>query len=428
MQYTKKILDNNIKLVTIPIPNVKSSTVLILINTGSRYETIDNNGVAHFIEHMMFKGTQKRPTAVDISEEIDALGADFNAFTSKEYTGYYIKSAADYVGQSIEILADMIINSQFDPAEWEKEKGVIIEEINMYSDTPMRQIGNIYEDLIYDGHPLSYDTAGSKKSVTTLSRDAALEFKNKWYVGENIVVIVAGKIDEDHITTLVNSEFSKISKDSSSKDILKYHVDQKQPIIKIANKKTDQAHFCIGVRSFEIGNAQRYAMSLFNTIMGGNMSSKLFVELREKRGLCYYISSDNDTYLDTGTWVIQAGVDIERYDEALKACLELLAHTKEHGVTDTEVSKAKQYLKGRMALGLEDSKGIANLYGINLLLEDNIRTPDEIISAIEDVKTEDVNNLAKEILVKQTISYAIIGPFESNIEEKIHNIINGCSL
>lgn len=428
MKYNKEVLENNIRVVTIPIQNVKSTTVLILVNTGSRYERLDNNGIAHFIEHMMFKGTQKRPSAVDISEEIDSLGADFNAFTSKEYTGYYIKSASDYVYQSIEILADMLINSRFDEAEWEKEKGVIIEEINMYADTPMRQIGSIYEDLIYEGHPLSYDTAGSKATVANLSRADALSFKEQWYSGDNIVVIVAGNIEHQKIINSVKQNLGIVKKLPTKQLTNIYKDTQSTPILRIARKNTDQAHFCIGMRSFEIGNQQRYAMSIFNTIMGGNMSSRLFVELREKRGLCYYISSDNDTYLDTGTWVIQAGVDIERYQEALDICLALLTETKQSGFSADEVSKAKQYLRGRMALGLEDSKGIANLYGINLLLEDIIRTPDDIINAINQVTVEQVNQLAKDIINKQKVSYAIIGPFEDKIGDRILRSIEKATL
>ena len=293
----------------------------------------------------------------------------------------------------------------------------------MYSDTPMRQIGNIYEELVYDGHPLSFDTAGTKSSVASLTREKILEYKQEHYTGENIVVVVAGKINQGEIEQMVESNFSQIADIPKSNQLLRYKDAQKSPMIKVTYKQTDQAHFCIGMKSFEIGNPQRYAMSIFNTIIGGNMSSKLFVELREKRGLCYYISSDNDTYLDTGTWVIQAGVDIERYDKALIAVLELLNQIKSNGFTTEEIQNAKKYLKGRMALGLEDSKGIANLYGINLLLENNIRTPEEIISEIENVNIKQINNLAKSIIIKQKISYAIIGPFEEEHNKVVDSII-----
>lgn len=416
-------LKSGLTHINIPIKDKQSATVLILIGTGSRYEDSTNNGISHFIEHMLFKGTQKRPTAIHISEEIDELGADYNAFTSKEYTGYYIKAASSSIVKSIEILSDMLKNSIFDAAEIEKEKGVIVEEINMYADTPMRQIGSIFEDLIYLPHALGYDTAGTKETVQRFSRRDFLTYKNSWYVPNRIVIVTAGGIPAN-ISSLITTYFDFDNIFAQEEQLARFDVTQSSPLVRIHSKQSDQAHFCLGLRSFAIGDSRRYVMSVFNTIIGGNMSSRLFIELREKRGLCYYVSSDNDAYLDTGEWIIQAGVDTQRTEESLQATLELLQKIQHEGFNENEVQKAKQYLKGRLALGLEESKGIANLYGINMLLEKRVRSPQEIEEGIDSVKVEQVNELAKIIINKQKLAYAIIGPYTSEMTDRVHNIID----
>lgn len=416
-------LPNGLTHINIPIKDKKSATVLVLVGTGSRHEDLKNNGISHFIEHMLFKGTQKRPSAINISEEIDALGADYNAFTSKEYTGYYIKAASSSIRNSIEILADMINNSKFDPDECEKEKGVIIEEINMYLDTPMRQIGSIFEDLIYLPHPLGYDTAGTKETVQSFSREDFIQYKSNWYQPSRMVIVTAGGIPSD-IQTIIKQHFNAAQSDSSHANLDHFKNIQESPLIRIHHKKSDQAHFCIGLRSFPIGDPRRYVMSVFNTIMGGNMSSRLFVDLREKRGLCYYVSSDNDAYLDTGEWIIQAGVDTLRTEESLEATLAELVRVKNYGITESEVQKAKQYLNGRLALGLEESKGVANLYGINMLLENKVRSPQEIEQGIAAVTAESINQMAQTLIQKDQLAYAIIGPFADDTEDKVRSIID----
>ncbi|MDQ3098241.1 MAG: insulinase family protein [bacterium] len=411
MEYKKTILKNGLRLISIPMKDLKSATVLVLVGTGSRYENEKNNGIAHFLEHMFFKGTEKRPNTTDISGEIDSLGADYNAFTGKEYTGYYIKSASTHLKTSIDILSDMLINSKFDTEEIEREKGVICEEINMYEDTPMRHVGDVYEALAYQGNPLGFDTAGTKEVVKSLNRDIFINYLNHFYTPNNMVVIISGDIEKYNVEELVTTSFGHM-KAGEKPDFMKFKDIQDQPWISLSHKRTDQAHFCLGVRSYQIGHADRYATTVFNTIMGGNMSSRLFIEVRERRGLCYYISSDNEAHLDTGSWVIQAGVDVNRIEEALKVSLEELKKIRDEDVTDKELTKAKEYLKGKLALGLEDSKGVANLYGAGELLEGRIRTPDEIIAGIEAVTKEDVKRIAKDLIRKDKLTFAVIGPYE----------------
>ncbi len=411
MEYKKTVLNNGLRLITIPMKDLKSATVLVLVGTGSRYENEKNNGIAHFLEHMFFKGTEKRPNTTDISGEIDSLGADYNAFTGKEYTGYYIKSASTHLKTSVDILSDMLINSKFDPEEIEREKGVICEEINMYEDTPMRHVGDVYEALAYQGNPLGFDTAGTKEVVRSLNRAIFVEYLRHFYTPNNMVVIISGDIERYDVGQLVTDSFGKMEK-GDKPGFVTFKDIQDRPWITLSHKRTDQAHFCLGVRSHQIGHKDRYATTVFNTIMGGNMSSRLFIEVRERRGLCYYISSDNEAHLDTGSWVIQSGVDVNRIDEALKVSLAELTKIKNELVTDKELTKAKEYLKGKLSLGLEDSKGVANLYGAGELLENRIRTPDEIIEGIETVTKEDVQRIAKDVIKKEKLTFAVIGPYD----------------
>lgn len=411
MDYSKTTLKNGLRLITIPMNDLKSATVLVLVGTGSRFEDPKNNGIAHFIEHMFFKGTDKRQNTMDISSEIDSLGADYNAFTGKEYTGYYIKAASEHLETAIDILSDMLINSKFDQEEIEREKGVICEEINMYEDTPMRHVGDVYEALIYEGNPLSYDTAGTKDIVRSLNRDMFMDYLQKFYLANNMVVIVSGDVKKDNVEKLVTEYFSPLTSKELPK-FEKYTDKQTAPLINVTYKKTDQAHFCLGLRSHEIGHPDRYAATVFNTIMGGNMSSRLFIEVRERRGLCYYISSDNEAHLDTGSWVIQAGVDVNRIEEAVVTILEELDRVTKEPIELKEITKAKDYLKGKLALGLEDSKGVANLYGAGELLEKKIRTPEEIIKGIDSVTIADVVRVAKETIRQEKLAFCVIGPYE----------------
>ncbi|MDQ3239544.1 MAG: insulinase family protein [bacterium] len=413
MKYNKKTLSNGLKLITIPMKDLKSATILVLVGTGSRYESSKNNGIAHFIEHMFFKGTQKRTNTMDISSEIDSLGADYNAFTGKEYTGYYIKAASSHLKTAVDILSDMLINSKFDKDEIEREKGVIVEEINMYEDTPMRHVGDLYEQLIFQGNPLSFDTAGEKDVVRSFTREMFTDYLSNFYVANNMVVVVSGDITTQQVEPLIEEYFSPLkTRDVPSYE--KYIQNQKEPLINVNYKKTDQAHFCLGLRSNQIGHPDRYATTVFNTIMGGNMSSRLFIEVRERRGFCYYISSDNEAHLDTGSWVIQAGVDVNRIDEALTTILDELKKIIKTDITPKELTKAKDYLKGKLALGLEDSKGVANLYGAGELLESKIRTPDEIIKGIDSVTIEDVSRIAKNTIKHEKLSFCVIGPYEDD--------------
>ena len=302
------------------MPSFESATVLIMVGAGSRYETKLNNGISHFLEHMAFKGTKKRPSAIQMSGLIDSIGGEFNAFTTKEYTGYYIKSSKNNIELSFDLLSDMVQNSLLDEKEIEKEKGVILEEINLYEDTPMRNIGDIYERLLYGDTPMGWDTAGEKDIIKKISRKDFLDYLKALYSPSNMVLAVAGGIEEKGVLPLAEKYFS----DMNSFQALKAApIGEKQEKAKVSikPKKTEQAHLAIGFRTVPLASPEKYPLSVLSSILGGGMSSRLFHEVREKRGLAYYVRSNSDQYTDAGSLVATAGVDPKRINEAIEVIL-----------------------------------------------------------------------------------------------------------
>jgi predicted Zn-dependent peptidase len=436
MQFQHLTLPNHLKLTIIHLPNARASTILALVKVGSRYETSHNNGIAHCIEHMLFKGTTNRPNSELISSEIDQYGADANAFTSKEYTGYYIKIANQFLPNAIDIVGDLLSNPLFDSVELEKEKGVILEEINMYQDMPMRHVNTIFESLILKDHPLSLDTAGSRDSVMAITDKLCKSFYNQYYSCQNTQIVVAGDFETDSIQAAVQKSF-QIGNQSLQPNSVNAQVaataahdaslSENNNRYTHLTKDIDQYHIIIGTHGYPLGHKQRYALSIFNTLFGGSMSSRLFFELRERRGLCYYVTSDIDTYQDVGIWSIQAGVDKLRLIEALEAVIGILQETISNGVGETEIERAKKYLQGKLSIGLEESKGVANLYGISLLLEDRVRTEQEIYDFLEAVTSTDVQQVVQDILSKRNYYLAILGPDitskqQSQITTLLHNL------
>lgn len=391
--------------------SVKSATVLLLVKAGSRYETKKLNGIAHFAEHMFFKGTKKRPTAVEIASLIDGLGAEFNAFTSKEYTGFYIKAASSHLELVTEVLSDMLLNSKFDQEEINRERNVIAEELRMYLDTPMRYVGDIYEELLYGDQPLGWDTVGTLSSLANIQRDDFLSYNSKYYLGSNMVFVVGGDITQTRSKELAEKYFSALP-DTNSPTFLPVKFEQTTPAVKLFHKDSEQAHFCLGVRSFALGNPDRYSLAVLNTILGSSMSSRLFIQLRERRGLAYYVRSGNEEYHDTGSFAAQAGVEPKNIDEAIKVVLAEFGKIASEEPVAEELNKAKESLKGRLILELEDSREVSTMLGLQELLEEKIRTPEEIIANIDKVTAEDLVGVAKKIFVNKGLNLAIIGPFK----------------
>lgn len=417
--YKKTVFTNKLRLYTIPMRSVKSVTVLFLFGVGSRYERREVNGISHFLEHMFFKGTKRRPSAFQITSLIEGIGGEFNAFTSKEYTGYYVKAASSHLPLIFDVLTDMLMNSLFDPKEIEKERGVILEEINMYEDVPMRRIGDVYDKLVYGDQPFGWRTIGEKGTVKNIQRDDIIRYINTYYVPNNLVIGVAGQIEEKEVEGLVDKHLGhlKVNEMPGNKKVVER---QNKPSVSIYHKKSDQAHLCLGVRAFSLNHPDRPVIEVLSAILGGGMSSRLFIEVREKRGLAYYIRASVDMNTDCGTFVIQAGVDLTKIEDSIKVMLlELTKITK--SVTEEELVKAKEYIKGHLILELEDSQAVANLYVGQAVLEKKVKTPEEIMKEIDRVSRDDIVRVAKKIFVNRGLNLAVIGPFESS--ERFEKIV-----
>ncbi len=407
----KSNLKNGLTVVSSGITGAKSATVLLLVKAGSRYETKELNGIAHFAEHMFFKGTKKRPTALQIVSEIDGIGAEFNAFTSKEYTGFYIKAASTNLDLVTEVLSDMLLNSKFDQEEIDRERNVIAEELRMYLDTPMRYIGDVYEGLLYGDQPLGWDTVGTLESLKNINRNDFLAYNDKYYLGPNMIFNISGDVTEVVAKELAEKYFVTLPNEKSPIfPAVKYSQDK--PALRLFYKDSEQAHLCLGVRAYPLGNPDRYKIAVLNAILGSSMSSRLFIQLRERRGLAYYVRSGADEYHDAGSLSAQAGVEPKNINEAIKILLAEFDLIVKKQPDEAELTKAKEYLKGRLVLELEDSREVATMFGLQQLLENKTRTPEEVMAEIDKVSAADVTSVAKKLFVNQGLNLAIIGPFK----------------
>lgn len=412
MTHSRKVLPNGIRLITIPMSSFESATVLVMVGAGSRYENKKNNGISHFLEHMAFKGTKSRPTFMEVAGLIDSIGGESNAFTSKEYTGYYIKASKNNIEISLDLLSDMLQNSTLDGVEIEKEKGVIIEEINLYEDTPMRNVGDIFEGLLYGDSPLGWDTAGTKEVIRSLKRQDFIDYMRSLYSPTNMTVVVAGGIDEGHVERLVNKYFSNMLPFDFPK-APGVSEKQKTPQVHVKNKKTEQAHLALGFRTVPLNSPQRFALSVLSSVLGGGMSSRLFSEVREKRGLAYYVRAISDHYADAGSFAVTAGIDPKRIDEAITVIISELKDLRDgkKPIKSHELKKAKEYLKGHMVLELEDSRFVSVVYATQELLEDQLKDANEVLKKIDGVTTEDIMKVVKKYFVNSGLNLAVIGDF-----------------
>ncbi|MBA3734497.1 MAG: insulinase family protein [Actinobacteria bacterium] len=409
--YNLERLDNGLRILTAPMDSAQSVTCAIMLAAGSRYETPDTNGIAHFAEHMFFKGTDRRPTARDISMEIDAIGGEFNAFTGKEYTGYYVKCAAESRDIALDVLVDMLRNSKFDPDEIEREKGVIIEEMNMYYDTPRDFIGGVYEDLLYGDQPLGWDIIGHKETIRNAKRDTFNGYVDHWYRPSRMVIGVGGKVGDDLHDRAQELLGDMPAAETGQPEPVKVELHDR-PHVKVHTKASDQAHICIGVHSYPLEHPDRYALQVLSMVLGGGMSSRLFTEVRERRGLAYYVYGLNHSYTDAGSLYAQAGVDINRIDDAVSTVAGELQKIATEPVPTDELEKAKSFAKGRFVLQLETSQGLI-MFGLRReVLESRTPDPEEILEAIGKVTAEDVSRVAQDVIAKQGLNLAVIGPFD----------------
>ncbi len=422
MNHIKKTLPNGLSLITVPMPFTKSVTVMVMVGAGSRYETKDNNGISHFLEHMAFKGTKKRPSAMAIASLIDNVGGKWNAFTDREITAYYIKLASGHTELAIDVLSDMLSNSLLDQKEIDKEKGVILEELNMYEDAPMQKIDDYYKNLLYGDTPMGRDIIGEKEIIRNITREDFVKYINSLYSPKNMTVVIAGGINTFKAEELVEKYFSKMK----SFDAIRYSKvieNQKKPTAFLKTKKTEQTHVAIGFRTISLSNKEKYALHLLSIILGGNMSSRLFHEVREKRGLAYYVRTYSTHYLDCGSLVSYAGLDSKRIDEAIKVILEEHEKVKngKFEVTKEELKKAKDFAKGHMVLELEDSRLVAAFYAQQEILERKIKSPEESMQKINKVTLDDVKEVANKYFVEKGLNLSVIGDFASR--QKFENLL-----
>jgi predicted Zn-dependent peptidase len=411
MKFIKKVLKNGLRIVTIPMKDNPTATVLVLVEAGSKYETKKVNGISHFLEHMCFKGTIKRPKAIDISKELDALGSQYNAFTAQEYTGYYAKSDAKHFKKIFDVVTDIYLNSTFPEAEMQKEKGVIIEEINMYEDLPNRHVQDLMMELLYGDQPAGWNIAGDKKNILAMKRDDFVAYKKDHYLPEATVLVVAGSVTEKEVMSEVNKIFGEVSV-GKKKGKLKVKEIQKKPEALVSFKQTDQTHFVLGVRSFGLFDKKNSILSVLGCALGGGMSSRLFQKLREEMGVGYYVRAYNDAYTDHGFFQISAGVDNKRIEEVIKAVLIECNKLKTELMSEDELNKVKEYIIGNMKLSLESSDDIANFYGGQELLKHELKNAEEKAEEIRNVTAKQIQNLAKEIFKNEKLNLALIGPFK----------------
>ena len=415
MRFTKKVLKNGLRVITVPMKDNPTATVLVLVEAGSKYETKKINGLSHFLEHMCFKGTIKRPKAIDISKELDALGSQYNAFTAQEYTGYYAKSDARHFSRIFDVISDIYLNSTFPEIEMQKEKGVIIEEINMYEDMPNRHVQDLMMQLLYGNQPAGWNITGQKKNILNMKRDDFVKYKRMHYLPEATVIIVAGQITEKNVLKEVNKVFAKIPRGMKAKK-LKTKEIQRKPEILVSFKKTDQTHFVLGVRSYDLFDKKNAVLSVLAGILGGGMSSRLFQKLREEMGVGYYVRAYNDAYTDHGFLQISAGVDNKRINEVVEAVLLECKKLKNQKISKEELNKVKEFLVGNMKLSLESSDDIAGFYGLQELLKHEIKEIREKANEIKKVTVNQVQILANHIFKNNRLNLALIGPSKSKMK------------
>jgi predicted Zn-dependent peptidase len=409
--YETATLSNGVRVLTAPIAHAQSVSCFLMVAAGSRYETRETNGIAHFAEHMFFKGTERRPQSRDITSTIDAIGGEINAFTAKEYTGYYVRCAADQRDTAFDVLLDMFRHSKFEPEEIEREKGVIVEEMNMYYDTPRDFISSNFDSLLFGDDPLGWHPIGTEETVRSATRETFLDYVDRWYKPERIVVGVGGRVEGDVVAEL-ESLLGDLEPAPTGTLSPASEGDGGGPSVMLRTKASDQAHMCLGVRSYPLVHPDRYAVQLITTILGGGMSSRLFTEVRERRGLAYYVFGYNNAYTDAGTLYAQAGVDIDRIDEAVETVVRELRRIAEEPVPADELEKARNSSKGRFALQIESPHALLTFGLRRAVLEGAATEPADVIAGLDAVSGDDLQRVAQDLFGGTRLNLAVVGPFD----------------
>ena len=424
VKFTKKTLPNGLRYLFIPMEQTQTMLAMTLVATGADFETKKDNGLSHFLEHMCFKGTTKRPSAKDIALELDTIGADYNAFTSRGYTGYFARAHKKHASHIFEIVSDIYLNSIFPNEEIEKEKGVVIQEIHMYADDPQSRVSKLATKLLYGDQPAGWEIIGTKETVASFTRKDLLRYRRNQYDAKNTLVVIAGNFDQKQIEKEIRKTFGKMPAGKKNTRA-KTKVKQTEPQIAIDTRETDQAHLLLTFRAsgYETAQNKVSALRTLSTALGGGMSSRLFQKMREELGICYYVGSSASLRPDTGNLVISAGVANDRVKEALEGIMEEVRRFKAEGITLDELNKVKEYRLSGLVLHLETTEDFAEFYGKEEILRDKITTEEEVSKHIEAVKKEEVDIVAQEIFKASGVNLAITGPFKEKDKKDFLKII-----
>ena len=412
--HQKITLDNGLGLITSEMPHTRSVSIVFFIGVGVCYETDAEAGVSHFIEHLCFKGTPKRQTSKEISEAIEGIGGVLNGGTDKELTVFWCKVANQHFNRAIDVLVDLLRNSCFDPKDINRERQVIIEEINMSLDSPQQRVDMIIDELIWPGQPLGRDSAGKKECIARLSREHLLNYFRSHYLPNNTVVSIAGNIDQRKVQTAIR-RYLGTWKEGKSAARFPTRTKQRMPKVHVEKRDTEQVNLCLGVQGLSLLHPDRFAIDLLSLVLGEGMSSRLFVEIRENQGLAYDIGSCTAHFMDSGAFFVSAGVEPGRLNDALRSILRELSKVRK-GVLEKELDKAKELAKGRLLLALEDSRVVANWFGAQEILTNRILTIDEVISTIDAITTEDLRRVAQQLFIAKKLNLAVVGPVGNEVQ------------
>lgn len=408
--HKKTTLDNGLRIVTASMPHVHSVSMGVIVGAGSRYERPGQAGISHFIEHLCFKGAKKRPTSKDISEAIEGVGGVLNGGTDKELTIYWCKVAQPHFLIAIDVLADMLAHSRFEPEEIEKERQVITEEINMSFDSPQYRVDLLLDEVMWPHQPLGRDVAGSKETVARMTRKDMLKYLRRQYVANNAVVSVAGDITHKEIVAGLEKGFGQWRQDARQ-EWVPVNGRQRRARLKVEERDTEQAHLCLAVPGLSLRDPDRFTLDLLSAMLGEGMSSRLFLEIREKKGLAYAISSCVDHFLDAGALTVYAGVDPRQVPATVAAILAELNRMKD-GIPEQELRKTKEYCKGRMLLRMEDTRSVSSWLGGQEFLLGNILTIEQVIAKIETISAGDIMRVARELFLGERLNLAVVGPVD----------------
>jgi len=411
MKYNKRILPNGLTIIEVPSADAESVVVDLFVKTGSRSETAKENGISHFLEHFLFKGTKKYPSALAISELVDSIGGEMNANTGKEHTQFYIKAASQHLPLIFDVLTDMLQYPLLDQDELEREKGVIVEEINMYKDTPIAEIENVLERAMWPKDALGRDIAGTKQTVTKFTTKMFRSYIDRHYQTPNIILGISGKYNQKQFDRLVREHWANVPR-RRHHGWTRVSDRQARPRLVVENKETKQAHLALGFKSFAYHNPENPAVSVLASVLGGGMSSRLFTEVRERRGLAYYVRAMPGSYQDTGSFTITSGVQVDKIKEAIKVILAELKKIKDLPVDEKELQKAKEYIKGKTTIALEDNQVRLDWFLERAAFYRTIKTPAQAFAELDRVTPSQVQRVANKIFQKRNLTLAIIGPYE----------------